>query len=258
MVDVEQRPVRPLEQHLLPLPDRAVDEQRRVGQVRPQPLRVALVAGRQLLELDRLDAVHAIQPDVLLGQRHLDLLAEDLRVEQVLQPDPEPVGLVGVGGADAAAGRADLELPEPPLTRLVERQVPGHDHVGVAGQPDEVGGDPARLEALELLDEHARVDHAAGADHAFLAPEDPRGHVAELEGLAAGDDRVPGVRAAVVAADEIRVAGEQVDDLPLALVAPLRPDDHGRGHEPSIGPASGRLPGEASRPSFARPEAACR
>src|SRR4029077_20480922 len=129
-------------------------------------------------------------------------------------------------------GGADLELREPALTRLVERQVPGDDHVGVAEQRDEVGGDTAGREALELLDEHARVDHAAGADHAFLAPEDPRGHVAELERLPAGDDRVPGVRAAVVAAGAIRVAGEQVDDLPLALVAPLRPVDHGRGHEP--------------------------
>ena len=119
--------------------------------------------------------------------------------------------------------------------------------MGVPGQPDEVGGDPARLEPLELLDEHARVDDAAGADHAFLAPEDPRGHVPELVGLAVGDDRVPGVRPAVVAADEIRVAGEQVDDLALALVAPLGADDHGRGHEPSIGPPHGSLPPRGSR-----------
>ena len=33
---------------------------------------------------------------------------------------------------------------------------------------------PARLELVELLDEDAGVDDAAGADHALLAPEDPR------------------------------------------------------------------------------------
>ena len=89
---------------------------------------------------------------------------------------------------------------------------------------------PRDSNSVQLLDEDARVDDAARADHALLAPEDPRGHVPELVGLAVGDDRVPGVRPAVVAADEIRVLGEQVDDLALALVAPLGADDHGRGH----------------------------
>ena len=38
------------------------------------------------------------------------------------------------------------------------------------------------------------------------------------------------VRATLVAADEIGVLREQVDDLSLPLVAPLRADDDGRGH----------------------------
>jgi hypothetical protein len=64
--------------------------------------------------------------------------------------------------------------------------------------------------------------------------EDSRGHVVELEFLAVGDDRVPRVRPALVAADEVGVLGEQVDDLALAFVAPLRPDNHGRRHEPEF------------------------
>ena len=50
----------------------------------------------------------------------------------------------------------------------------------------------------------------------------------------------PAFGPAVVAADEIRVAGEQVDDLALALVAPLRADDHGRGHAGSMPASAGR------------------
>ena len=38
-----------------------------------------------------------------------DLLLEDLLVEQVLHADAQPGGLVGVAGADAAAGGADLQ-----------------------------------------------------------------------------------------------------------------------------------------------------
>ncbi len=48
----------------------------------------------------------------------------------------------------------------------------------------------------------------------------------------ADDDRVPGVRPALVAADDISTLREQVDDLALALVTPLRADDDGRWHAP--------------------------
>ena len=108
--------------------------------------------------------------------------------------------------------------------------MPGHDEMRVPREPDHVRGDSAPLELVELLDEDLRVDDAARAEHALLAPEDPRGHVLELVGLAVGDDRVACVGAALVAADEVGMLGEQIDDLPLALVAPLRADDDCRGH----------------------------
>jgi hypothetical protein len=167
---------------------------------------------------------------VLLGERDLDLLAEDLRVEEVLHADAEPRRFVAVGRADPAPRRPDLQLAEPPLAGAVERNVPRHDQVGVPGDPDPLGREAARLEVVELLDEDLRIDHAARAEHALLAPEDPRGHVAELVGLAVGDDRVPRVRPALVAADDIRVLRQQVDDLSLALVSPLSADDYGRWH----------------------------
>ena len=49
----------------------------------------------------------------------------------------------------------------------------------------------------------------------------------ELELLALADDRVAGVVAALEAHDHVGPLGEQVGDLPLALVAPLGADyDH--------------------------------
>ena len=89
---------------------------------------------------------------------------------------------------------------------------------------------PRERETVELLEQHRRVDDTAGADHALLALEDPARDVLQLVRLAVGHDRVAGVRAAVVAADEVGVLGEQVDDLALAFVAPLRADDDGGGH----------------------------
>ena len=99
---------------------------------------------------------------------------------------------------------------------------------------DGLGRDAAGLEVVELLDEDSGVDDEAGAEHALLAPQDPRGHVLELVRLAVGDDRVARVGAALVAADEVRMLGEQIDDLALALVPPLRADDDCRGHEGSV------------------------
>ncbi len=230
MVEVEQRSLGALEEDEAALAQRAVDEQRRVGDVRTEPLRVALVARRDVLEVDRLRTVDLLEPVILLRERDLDLLAQDLRVEQVLDADPEPRRLVAVRRADPAPRRADLEPAEPTLARPVERDVPGHDQLGVPGQVHLLGREPARLQLVQLLDEHRRIDDAAGTEHALLAPEDPRGHVPELVRLPVGDDGVAGVRTALVAADEIRVLGQQVDDLALALVAPLRPDDDGRWH----------------------------
>jgi hypothetical protein len=50
-----------------------------------------------------------------------------------------------------------------------------------------------------------------------------------VEGVAFAldDDAVPGVRAAVVADDSVVLAGEEVDDLALAFIAPLEADNRG-------------------------------
>jgi hypothetical protein len=58
----------------------------------------------------------------------------------------------------------------------------------------------------------------------------------ELEGLAVADDRVTGVVPTLEADDEIGVLGQEVDDLSLALVAPLGTDNDETWHGvPSVG-----------------------
>ena len=90
---------------------------------------------------------------------------------------------------------------------------------------------PALRELLDLFEEPRRVDDDAVADdRRDVRPEDAGGQQRELEGLAVGDDGVAGVGAAVVADDEVVLVAEQIDDLPLGLVAPLQADDAGAGH----------------------------
>ena len=86
---------------------------------------------------------------------------------------------------------------------------------------------PRRLQALDLVEQHPRVDRDAVADRAGHARvEDPRRDQVELELLAVAHDRVAGVVAALEAHDEVGLLGEQVGDLALALVAPLGADYH--------------------------------
>ena len=230
VIEVEERRLCSFEEDDFPVAQHLVDVQGRVGDVRAHALCVALILRRNRLEVERLRLVDAHEPQVLLGERDLDLLPQDLRVEDVLDADPEPHCLVGVARPDAAPGRADCELPEPALARLVDRQVPRHDQVGVAREVDLRGVLPAALELVEFSDQDFEIDDAAVADHARLAAHDPARQCTYLVRLVADHDRVPGVRPALVAADHVRVLREQVDDLALPFVAPLRPDDDGRRH----------------------------
>jgi hypothetical protein len=75
------------------------------------------------------------QLEALGLHRRDDLLLEDLLVEQILHADAEARRLVGVRRADAAARRADLELAELGLARVVEQHVVRHDQVRVGADP---------------------------------------------------------------------------------------------------------------------------
>ena len=113
----------------------------------------------------------------------------------------------------------------------VEVGVVRQDQVGVAGDHEVLGGDALPLEGGELAEQDPGVDDDAVADDVDdVGVQDPAGHEAHGEAALADDDRVPGVVAALVADDHVHVAGQDVGELALALVAPLGPDHDGRGH----------------------------
>ena len=61
--------------------------------------------------------------------------------------------------------------------------------------------------------------------------EDPARDEVEDELLILPRDRVAGIRAALVAGDDVHFGSEKVDDLPLSFVAPLGADDDSYGHD---------------------------
>ena len=231
VVHVEHGRLGALEQHHLALVQRPAQGQGRVGHVGAEPLGVLLVIGRDRLGFDPAPVVDLGQDLVLLPQHQVELLPQDAGVEQVLDADPGPRDLVAVGRADAAAGRADPRAAQVPFGHLVQRPVVRRDQVRV-GRDQELGAvHAAGGQAVDLVQQHLRVDHHAVADHRDdVRRQHPGRQQVQGVALVADDDRVAGVVPALVPDHVVDAVPEQVGGLALALIAPLSPDNHDGGH----------------------------
>ena len=154
-----------------------------------------------LCRLQRLAVVDLDQHLVFEFQGGLDLVGQQLGVEHVGDPDSHAGDLVLVAGADAAAGGADLLAAHVALGDLVDGHVVGHQQMRVGGDQQPGGVDAAVLEALQLVEQHAGIDHHAVADDIGDAGrQHARRDEMQREVLAVGQHHgVPGVVATLVA-----------------------------------------------------------
>ncbi len=82
--------------------------------------------------------------------------------------------------------------------------------------------DALALQLLDLGGQRIRVEHDAVADNGQLArPHDARRQKGQLVDILADDQRMAGIVAALEADDRVGLLGQPVDQLALALVAPL-------------------------------------
>jgi hypothetical protein len=184
----------------------------------------------------------------VVQEQLVELALQQRRIGQIAQPEAAARHLVLVGRADAAAGGADLARAgvgafagalAQPVQLAVERQDQGH----VLGDAQALGGDGEALgaQALDLVEERPRVDDDAVAhDRELAAPHHARGQERQLVGLAVDDERVARVVAALKAHHDVGPLAQPVDDLALALVAPLRADDRYVRHAVSVPRRSAR------------------
>ena len=90
---------------------------------------------------------------------------------------------------------------------------------------------PCAAQFCHFRDEGMRVeDHAIADDRQLAAAHDAGRQQRQLVDLAVDDQRMAGIVAALEAHDDVGALRQPVDDLALALVAPLRADDHHIGH----------------------------
>ena len=181
---------------------------------------------------------------IVVRQQPVDLDRQRFQAGEVHDPDRPASDLVLVGRPDAAARRADLGagIGGGVLAEAVELAVQRQDQRRVFGDLQAVGRDvdALRLELGDLGDEGMRIEDDAIADDRQLALAHHAGRQQrQLVDLAVDDQRVAGIVAALEADHHIGALRQPVDDLALALVAPLRADDHHIGHAkfPRLRPA---------------------
>ena len=223
VIDIQHGALRAFEQHRLAVADGLVQQRGGVAHHGPDALgeRLVLVAnGRQVHLL--VDAQRPGDGDLLLHHRVV-LSAEDLPVQQVGDADAAPRDLVLVARPDAARRGPDGNPPRPPFRHLLHQPVHRKQHVrAVADEQVPAHRDAGRFQRLDLREQRRRIDHQPVADHGLLPrPQDAARNQLQNELLLADEHRVAGVVPALIAGDDIEALGEEIDDLPLALVSPL-------------------------------------
>ena len=230
VVEVEERRLGALEQQVLAGGEGLVQQSDGVGDERCEAGAEVGEAGDDVVHVERVTAGGG-ELAVLGDGSRLDVIGERRQVGHVAGAQPDTAGLVGVGRTDPLQRRADLVVAAHRLGDGVVRLVPREDEVGAAGDLEPGARDPPRLQRVDLVEQRRQVDDDAVADHRHDVVVE---HAArdQLQGvtLAADDHGVPGVVPALVADDVAVLLGQQIDDLGLALVSPLRPDDDGDRH----------------------------
>ena len=228
VVDVEQRRLGALKQQVLALVDHVVEQQARLGDVGAQALGHRQVLVANLVHGVGGQVVDELELGVHAGESGLQLVAEQRLVQHVLHAQANAGHLVLIARTDAALGGTDVLLAELLLKGAIQIDVVRHDDMRVATDLEVLGGDAVGLEHVNLLKDNLGVDDAAVTDHRHVVGiHDAGRHLVQAVLLAVDDDGVTGVVAARVAHDSIEVAGDQVANLTLALIAPLGTDQNG-------------------------------
>ena len=187
---------------------------------------------------------------IVVRKQPVDLGRERFQIREIHDPHRPASDLVFIGRSDAPAGRADFRagIRSRVFAKSVELPVQRQDKRCVFGNFQAVRGDvhALRLELGDFRDEGMRVEHHAVADDRQLAvAHDAGGQQRQLVDLAVDHQRVAGIVAALEAHHDVGPLGQPVDDLALALVAPLRADDHHIGHSISLSCGPGETAGPA-------------
>ena len=151
-----------------------------------------------------------------------------LPIEQISQAHTAASHLILVSWANAATGGADLLVAQRFLAGFVDRYVVRQDQRAGGGNAQTVTHRHAfALQVVDFVEQRLRREYDAVADQALHARAQNarrnhvqhRLHTVDHQGVAS-------IVAALETYDSGRALGQEIDDLALALVAPLGADDN--------------------------------
>ena len=219
--------LRAFEQHVLAgLGDRIERAPHRLGKGQHESGDVLQVI-QQPLAIDPVEAKAPAQRIVVRADP-VKLGAQRVKVRQIADPDRAAANLVLIGRADPAPGGADLARAAGIFAQGIKIAVERQDQRGILGhlQVLRVDLNPLPRQLGHFIAEVPRIEHHAVADQRQRAGDNPRGQQRKLVDLVAHHQRVPGIVPALKPHHGIGAAGQPIDDLAFAFIAPLGAD-HG-------------------------------
>jgi hypothetical protein len=182
--------------------------------------------GDEVLRL-HLRLAHAAAQRIVVGEQSFHLGANGGKIGQVIHADGAAAHLVLIGGADAAAGGADLARARGRLAELVEFAVQGQDEGGVPAMrrlARETSTPCEESLSISAASAHGSITTPLPMTESLPGRTMPGWQQRELVGDAVDHQRVAGIVPALEAHHHIGPLGQPVHQLALALVAPLGAD----------------------------------
>src|SRR5271170_3031209 len=231
MVNIQHGSLRAFEKHGLAFVERVINQLCRIADIGFD----LFTEGQRSIDLVReidLRSVSALRDAILLRHHTRSLFAEKGGIQQINNAKPAAGHLVFVGRSNSTRCRANLVRATSGFCRHIELTMIGKDQVcAVADVQPPFHVDSCLSEGFNFRHQRRRVnDNPSADDGVLLWSQDAARDELKDVAIFADDNRVPGIMATSNAYDVIKRPGKIVDNLALALVAPLRAHHHDRFH----------------------------
>src|ERR1035441_3924060 len=200
-----------------------VQQAARVGDEGPDQLSRGSVVVVHLRRIQRVSTKQRVGYGVLLRAGSLNVGLQELRVQQVDDPQSAAGHFVFVGWADAAAGSANFLTPRRTLGGQFDHAVIGQNDLRtIRHKKLPIDGNAQVAQLGYFLEKGNRIQNHTVPDDALAArTQHTARNQLQYKLLPANDDRVPGIMSAGVACHGGEPLAEHVHNFALAFVAPL-------------------------------------
>src|SRR6266404_5950333 len=158
-----------------------------------------------------------------------DVRLQETEVKQINYAQAAAASFVLVARANPARSGPNFYAAGRVFRRELNHAVVGKNDVrAVADKQIAIYSDPSFAQRGHFLQKRNWIEHHSVSNYATTAlAQHPTGHQLQDKSLAINDDRVAGIVASGVTRHDGEVLGEHVNNLALALVAPLSADHDG-------------------------------